>query len=152
MKALTLTQPFATLVAIGAKKIETRSWYTSYRGLLAIHAAKGFPKWAKDLVRNDAMFMQILQEHFDIDASPSQLIAELPLGKVLCTCELVDCVATETLAVIPPRNLMWQLTAMEKYFGDYSPKRFGWILQNVQPLEKPVPATGALSLWEWRKP
>jgi activating signal cointegrator 1 len=48
MKAITLTQPWATLVAIGAKRIETRSWPTNYRGPLAIHAAKGFPKWAKE--------------------------------------------------------------------------------------------------------
>jgi hypothetical protein len=41
MKALTLTQPSATLVAPGAKRIETRSWPTSYRGPLAIHAAAG---------------------------------------------------------------------------------------------------------------
>ena len=41
MKVLTLTQPWATLVAIGAKHIETRSWATSYRGPLAIHAGKG---------------------------------------------------------------------------------------------------------------
>src|SRR3954451_22243677 len=45
--ALTLTQPWATLVAIGAKQIETRSWGTSYRGWLAIHAAKGYPDAAK---------------------------------------------------------------------------------------------------------
>lgn len=42
MKALTLTQPYATLVAIGEKRLETRSWRTSYRGPLAIHAAKGW--------------------------------------------------------------------------------------------------------------
>src|SRR6202030_2406661 len=48
MKALTLTQPWATLVAIGAKRIETRSWPTLYRGPLAIYAAKRFPKWAQD--------------------------------------------------------------------------------------------------------
>ena len=41
MKALTLTQPWATLVAMGAKRIETRSWTTNYRGPLAIHAGKG---------------------------------------------------------------------------------------------------------------
>jgi hypothetical protein len=41
MKVLSLTQPWATLAAIGAKKIETRSWSTAYRGPLAIHAAKG---------------------------------------------------------------------------------------------------------------
>ncbi len=41
MRTLTLTQPWATLVALGAKTIETRSWQTSYRGPLAIHAGQG---------------------------------------------------------------------------------------------------------------
>ena len=40
MKVLSLWQPWATLMAIGAKKIETRHWYTRYRGPLVIHAAK----------------------------------------------------------------------------------------------------------------
>lgn len=42
MKAITLTQPWASLVACGAKKIETRSWRTHHRGWIAIHAAKGW--------------------------------------------------------------------------------------------------------------
>ena len=41
MKLLSLWEPWATLMAIGAKKIETRSWATSYRGWLAIQASKG---------------------------------------------------------------------------------------------------------------
>lgn len=40
MKAISLWQPWATLIATGAKQIETRSWATSYRGPIAIHAAK----------------------------------------------------------------------------------------------------------------
>jgi len=43
LRGFTLTQPWASLVAGGAKHNETRDWYTSYRGLLAIHAAKTFP-------------------------------------------------------------------------------------------------------------
>ena len=43
MKALSLTQPWATLVVIGAKRIETRFWHTSYVGPLLIHAAKAIP-------------------------------------------------------------------------------------------------------------
>ena len=39
MKVLTLHQPWASLVALGVKTIETRSWSTQYRGPLAIHAA-----------------------------------------------------------------------------------------------------------------
>ena len=40
MKALTIWQPWAGAAAAGIKHNETRSWYTNYRGPLAIHAAK----------------------------------------------------------------------------------------------------------------
>jgi len=46
MKALSLWQPWATLVAMEEKRIETRCWKTDYRGELAIHATmKRPPKW-----------------------------------------------------------------------------------------------------------
>jgi hypothetical protein len=40
VKALTICQPYAELIAIGAKKVENRVWPTSYRGPLMIHAGK----------------------------------------------------------------------------------------------------------------
>ena len=40
MKAITIWQPWAFLLAMGAKQYETRSWETAYRGPIAIHAAK----------------------------------------------------------------------------------------------------------------
>src|SRR5271166_4355910 len=61
MKALTLTQPWATLVAIKAKRIETRSWRTSYRGPFAIHAGKSFPEWARAHVLYDWDFFSALK-------------------------------------------------------------------------------------------
>lgn len=39
MKALSLRQPWASLIAEGRKTIETRTWHTHYRGPLAIHAS-----------------------------------------------------------------------------------------------------------------
>ncbi len=39
MKALSLRQPWASLIADGRKTIETRTWRTRYRGPLAIHAS-----------------------------------------------------------------------------------------------------------------
>ncbi len=41
MKALSLLQPWVTLVILGVKQIETRSWSTAYRGPLLIHASRG---------------------------------------------------------------------------------------------------------------
>lgn len=38
MKALSVRQPFAELIATGAKSVEVRSWQTSYRGSLLICA------------------------------------------------------------------------------------------------------------------
>lgn len=43
LRAITLHQPWATLVALGVKTIETRSWPTKYRGRILIHAAKRTP-------------------------------------------------------------------------------------------------------------
>ena len=45
MKALSLWQPWASAIALGHKRIEPRHWTTSYRGLIAIHAAK---RWTAD--------------------------------------------------------------------------------------------------------
>lgn len=44
MKVITLWEPWASLIAVGAKMIETRSWNTNYRGRIAIHAAKKIVK------------------------------------------------------------------------------------------------------------
>ena len=40
MKAITIWQPWASLLVSGRKRYETRSWATSYRGPIAIHAAR----------------------------------------------------------------------------------------------------------------
>jgi len=44
MKALTIKQPWAELIAMGAKDIENRSWPTRHRGQLVIHAGKSWDK------------------------------------------------------------------------------------------------------------
>ena len=134
MKVLTLTQPWATLVAIGAKTMETRSWETMYRGPLLIHAAKGYPRDAKDF------------------ASASGVVAvttmnplEYPTGAILAKCELVRCIRTteEFECSLAKDN------EQEWMFGNFEPGRFAWKLQNIRKLAHPIPAKGALGLWNW---
>lgn len=153
MKALTLKQPWATLVAIGAKRIETRSWQTSYRGRLAIHAAKGFPKWARLFTTGPVCYEAVKslypwREAFGRVNSAGEAY---PLGVVLATCRLVDVVPTEVVAC--RHNVfsvsLTPISAQEEAFGDYSPGHFAWILEDIKPLLEPIPAKGALSLWEW---
>jgi hypothetical protein len=133
MKALTLTQPWSTLVALGVKNIETRSWSTPYRGRLAIHAAKGFPPDARLICRREP-FKRVLM------AAGIESLADLPRGVLLATVQLVDCV--------PTGKVRSQLSSEEYAFGDYSAGRWAWLLDDVQPLSEPVPACGALGLWD----
>lgn len=135
MRALTLTQPWATLVAIGAKRIETRSWGTAHRGPLAIHAAKSFPAEARDL---------LLQELFSTTLHQAGVIpSELPLGSVVAICRLLDCfeMTEEWIATVKEP---------ERSFGHYEPGRFAWILGKIEPLSVPIGARGSLGLWWWQ--
>lgn len=131
MKALSLTQPWATLVAIGGKRFETRSWSTKYRGPLAIHAAKGFPAWAKECC----------EEEF---YKPALDGLALPLGMVVATCRLVNVHHVE--------DVRCQLSKREIAFGNYDDGRFAWELSGVRMLAIPLPAKGSLGLWSWQPP
>lgn len=112
MKALTLWQPWATLVALGVKTIETRSWSTSYRGPLAIHAAKKAPEYGPvgaylvepwfDHVRHvedcycdgaeiDEPCSRRARKGWALTRNGEDAIV-LPLGAVVATCTLVDVV------------------------------------------------------------
>jgi hypothetical protein len=140
MKAITLTQPWATLVAIGAKRIETRSWATNYHGEIAIHAAKG---WTKDVVK------LAMTEPFKgtlLDAG-YKLFSLLPRGSVVAVATLVCCMRTEDVPILPPNRQF-----LETAFGDFTPRRFAWMLENVRALKEPIPAKGALGLWDWMPP
>lgn len=128
MKALTLTQPWATLVATGMKSVETRSWRTAYRGPLAIHAAKGFPAEARRFAEHERTF--------------GRLLSPIPRGAVLCVVRLVDCRMAEEVAL--------DVGPLERLYGEYGPGRWAWLLEDVCPFETPVAAKGALGLWNWQ--
>lgn len=145
MKALSLWQPWATLIAIGAKRVETRSWATSYRGPLAIHAAK---RW-DEAVRAAA----IANHHIAVAMSAVGLTAwdVLPRGAVVATCELVDCQPTASGVTLDgwiAGGVLWELTPYERAFGDYTPGRYAWLLADVKPLPTPIPMRGAQGLFD----
>ena len=140
MKALTLTQPWATLVAIGAKGIETRSWKTSYRGPLAIHAAKGFPKYARKFTTLPECYEAVRKCY----AQNLKGVTAYPLSAVVATCRLI--------AIHPVEEVRDELTTQELSLGNYDSGRYAWVLDDVRQLPEPIPAKGAQSLWEWKEP
>lgn len=137
VKALTLTQPWATLVASGYKHIETRSWFTDYRGPLAIHASKRFHEWARELCDRDP-YAAILAE------LGYERAFDLPVGCVVAVGRLVGCEPTAPSGALIPPNGTW-----EHEFGDYRPGRYMWMLDQIKPIEPPIAARGSLGLWDF---
>lgn len=139
MKAVSLWQPWATLIAIGAKRFETRSWDTNYRGPLAIHATK---RRAVNDKLNDAIRKALIKGGFP------NFISDLPYGCVVCVVDLVNCTPTEE---VQREDWFKPLHATEFYFGNFTPGRFAWQLENVRFLEN-LSARGYQGLWEWDAP
>ena len=152
MKVISLSQPWATCVVIGAKRYETRSWRTNYRGPLLIHAAKRYPSDAKHFAFR--LFFDsgdgnksLLQNHHPLlheGFLKALVYAEhLPTGAIIGKVKLIDCIPTESV-----RDC---LSAQEKLLGNYEDGRWAWKLENYEMFDKPVPAKGALGLWDWEE-
>lgn len=127
---LSLWQPWAEAMRLRIKKNETRSWSTSYRGYLAIHAAK--QKFnPSEYVRPYALRMNC---------------QNLVYGAVVCIVRLVGCEPTEKVASLVSEN--------EQFWGDYSEKRFAWITSPYDMIElpEPVPLRGHQQIFQWEAP
>lgn len=139
IKGISLWQPWGTLMEMGVKTNETRSWYTSYRGPLAILAAK---KWGWEFHQTcrTGAFKEVLSPRFDLSPGKGGRCPKpLPLGVMLCVVDLVDCVQI-TSANTPD--------GYEREFGDYTPGRYMWRTKNLRVLPKPIPWIGAQGLFE----
>lgn len=165
LKALSLWQPWASLVAAGVKSIETRSWSTSYRGPLGIHAARRRPEtmrlgdwWCEPTWGSEYGLL-------DEAGEPRRL----PLGVIVATCALVDVVpiigdgdctwdgGTEPArcahAAIDGQVVVhgvgnWKTTVLvEEAYGDYTPGRYAWVFADIHRLEHPIPWLGRQQLF-----
>jgi hypothetical protein len=137
VNALTLWQPHATLMAIGAKKIETRSWDLPARvagAWVAIHAAsfKSVPISVLRSVLADPAITTVLRS-YAIDP------AKLPYGAIVAVAHLTR--------ALPTTSLVGKVSPQEAILGDYSAGRFGWMTADVIPLLDPVLCKGAQGLW-----
>jgi hypothetical protein len=138
MKVISLWQPWASLIALGIKQFETRSWSTNYRGDLAIHAAKKIIPF-RELFRE----LSAKQRDFIMD----QIVhvygnyKDMPTGKIVAVTHLTD--------IFPADKLACGLMNLEKACGDYSSGRFAWKLEGTMRLIEPVPTKGQQGLWNF---
>lgn len=115
--ALTVKQPWATLIMMGIKDIENRMWLTGYRGPVFIHAGQ---KWDSDPWPKDPALEKFGLTHFTPD--------HFPRGVILGTVELVD--------LITDSKSLWAM-----------PDHIHWVLKNPSLLDQPIAWRGQLGLW-----
>lgn len=133
MKALTISQPWASLIASGEKFIENRTWSTDYRGQLAIHAGKG---------------TQYLKK---------KELAEFPNGCIIAVARLVDCIPRSMMIqkcgsgrsgdIAFTTKRTWRELLSHKHCEG----PICWILADVEELATPVVINGTMGLWEWNQ-
>ena len=174
MKAISLWQPWASLIAAGVKPYETRSWAPPRELIgqpIAIHAAKRIDKGAAQFAE-ELMYGQHRSGGFDLadrlDASmagtPDELMgrfgqALMPIGCVVCIARLD---AAFQLGSRPPRPLARRecrathdkpgdagmFHGPNDDFGDYAPGRWAWLLRDVKPLMPSAPVVGRQGIFE----
>lgn len=131
MKALSLWQPWASLWERGFKIHETRHWFLSHRGVLAVHAARKKPS----SLGLDPAFTRQVRRQLGVGALDS-----LPLGGIVGVVEVTGCYRTEDQELTA--------TPMDKLLGDWSPGRFCIRAEKPCPLPTMVPLRGMQGLWE----
>lgn len=150
MKAITIWQPWASLVMMGAKQYETRSWQTKHRGPLAIHA--GQSRHTVDLIYTNP----IIRTHYHAKHMLDE--RAIPFSAVLGVVLLMECFEVQpagehetTLMRTTEKNHAREtwLKQDESRLGDFTPGRFAWELRVVEIFRSPIRARGSQGLWEW---
>lgn len=163
MKALTLIEPWAALIAHGLKSYETRSWQTGYRGLIAIHAGK-----TKDEAYIESLLVALANG--EIDTRVANAIRDMHCGEVVALAWLADCRPTREIKPDwswgeqgpEERNPRWTMpmadgsipdpppiSEMERWAGDFGRGRYAWELQLIKGVRNfnSVPCRGMPGLF-----
>ncbi|MEO6071004.1 MAG: ASCH domain-containing protein [Chitinophagaceae bacterium] len=138
MKAISLLQPWASLVIMGAKEWETRSWATRHRGPLLIHASAKKPtRREKAMFENDPNFRPFIPQ-----------MEELPYGAIIGKTILKEIFTTGYLVqhLEDFKGYNWK---NEFAFDDLSPNRYAWQFVETNPLKHFLPMKGSLGIWEY---
>lgn len=154
MKAITLYNPHAMLMAIGAKMIETRPRKWSYVGPVAIHA--GLHRGWCHLAKTEP-FKSALSE------AGLMFMNEMAEGAVVAIGNMVGCVESEYFTHAKEGSdlvsygggslkLPHPFSDRERAFGNYEPGRFCYVFDQIRRLSEPVPAKGNRGMWDWIPP
>lgn len=166
MKALTIHQPWASLLACGVKKYETRGWKTNYRDPIAIHASKQDPCKLPLLDKRD--LERITRDAIDAKRCPGWCV--MPTGAIIAIGELVNVwgivyhpgtnidiaknisIGAESLTLDkhdPHFGDYFVPTEQEQALGDWTPGRYAWEIKITRILDHPYKIRGQQGLWNF---
>ena len=134
MRALTLYQPWATLIAELLKHFETRTWRPPAVRMgerIAIHAGKVTDAWFRK--------SPLVTRALGADALPS--------GAIVALIVLASVHRTPVMGGMPKALRDAPQGPDEMEFGDYGPGRWIWQLEDIQRLPEPVACPGNRTLW-----
>jgi hypothetical protein len=127
LKALSLKQPFAWLIANGYLLVDDRSWGTQYRGPILIHASKGLYE----------EYYQYIKRHTDVPIPDRD---KLEYGGVVGIAKLVLCSKPGEL----PAGISREQRA---HFGGVHQEYYGFLFEQATPLPL-MPCAGKLGIFE----
>ena len=131
MQALTIHEPWASLLVAGKKRYETRDWQRNYRGLLAIHSGKQSV------------------DPFDYPLGLDEILDELEITQTNLNNNKGKIIAIAKLkAIIPMTNqFIKQQSDLERLTGFWQPGRYAWEITDIKSLSEPIAARGLPGLW-----
>ncbi len=138
MRALTLHQPHATLMKVGAKTWETRGWRAPdwlIGNLFAIHAGK--------VLDDQELLRKVVLRALPRQCEDSGL---LPRGGIVAVVRLVRC--RETTEQDRRAGDRWSGRSRPEDFGDFSAGRWVWETQLVLKVHPAIMCRGYQHLWE----
>lgn len=171
MRCISLWQPWASLMALREKTIETRHWPLPERLIgqrMAIHAAKRFTPDIRAFCFQEP-FSTVLEQTglIKIGATVDQkgfispaFRSWLPHGALVATTQFIECVPTERCCVVDWLHSGYQvertagrvsrvlLSEKEKAFGNYEPGRFAWLSEETEALKEPIQFIGRQGIFE----
>jgi len=147
MKAITLWQPWATAIALGLKKYETRDWPAvcdgkAFTGWILITAAKaqhdeGVFRWIQHKMPDAPKTMESgpnMSRRLEYYAAIKDFLT-LPFGSAVALAYLEKSHAVEELAP-------GQISEQERSWGLYEPGRFAWEFSEIYSFDEPFPVIG----------
>jgi activating signal cointegrator 1 len=137
LNVMSIFQPWASLLVVGARAYDVQHHPTHYRGELGIFAPLHFPDWARNLAVEPEFAGPLARAGLEPWA--------LPRGVLLGVADLVDVIPIVREGYVGTVAMC----SVERRLGDYKPGRFAYRYERIRRLREPIGHRGRAGIWHW---